>query len=87
MCVADHTLTSVKFLPHLGFSVHIYKITGVDNEPSFQLCESCYAPTDLPVQVHTAHQDMCVCSLVLPLDCRRVGRPRGGRVPSHSTLA
>ena len=81
MCV-----TSVKFLPHLGFSVHICKITGVDNEP-FQLCESCYMPTDLPVEAHTAHQDLRVCSLVLPLDCHRDGRPRGGRVPSRSTLA
>lgn len=66
-------VTSRKFLPHLGSSVHIYKMTGVDNEP-FQLCESTFTPTDLPVQVHTAHQDMCICSLILPLSCHRGSR-------------
>lgn len=37
--------------------------------------ESTFTPTDLPVQVHTAHQDMCICSLILPLGCHRGSRP------------
>lgn len=60
-----------KFLPHLGSSIHVYKMAGVGNEP-FELCESGCALTD---QVRNAHQDLRVCSLVLPGTCHRGSRP------------